>query len=510
MTKFELRPYQDKMVNDMLEYQTSNCVGVTATGSGKSVIMASLAERLLEEEPSLSIVVTVHVKEILEQLKSTFGNLNVEFISVQKLTRSTKKYDVVIFDECQHAMAKSYRKIISENVNKCHYGFTALPLRGLIPDMSPQVANKETWKFSLTGLKSDKCFDNFVIGLSTRECIEQGYLTPFEIISGKDFHIEQINKRVHDFNEEEVNDALTVEECHKYIMDTIGEDKSIVFSHSINYGDRLATMLRKSGITAQFISSKTKKKDRDQMVKDFKDNKIQVLIGVNIFIEGFDVPACDSCYMFRPTRSVSVWFQSIGRVLRLAPGKTVAKVHDYVGNHKRLGVIPTDIDLEDTLLVGTLAKQTCEVCGNYGSAESENPTTIGPQTSADGARFKKALRENYDLIEFAPCGKQLARVRLKEHAITSLPLDEYFDLVGVLSWITELPYFRIPVYRNKYNQWTATLTKDANGGVSQNFSMCLVIPGVCKFGGTEPTHFQQVILKNYENGVRKVRQAYVI
>lgn len=506
---FKLRPYQQKLVDDIMEYKDSNCCAVLATGGGKSVVMRAFVEALLEDDSTKSICITVHVRELLSQLQSTLEGLPVEFISIQKLNKMDKVFDVVIVDEAVHCMASTYRKVLAENA-KTYFGFTALPLRGLIPDMSPQVANKETWKFSLTGLKSEKCFTNFVTSLSTKDCIEKGYLTPFEIISGKDFHIEQINKRVHDFNEEEVNDALTVEECHKYIIDTIGEDKSIVFSHSINYGDRLATMLRKSGITAQFISSKTKKKDRDQMVKDFKDNKTQVLIGVNIFIEGFDVPACDSCYMFRPTRSVSVWFQSIGRVLRLAPGKTVAKVHDYVGNHKRLGVIPTDIDLEDTLLVGTLAKQTCEVCGNYGSAESENPTTIGPQTSADGARFKKALRENYDLIEFTPCGKQLAKVRLKEHAITSLPLDEYFDLVGALSWITELPYFRIPVYRNKYNQWTATLTKDANGGVSQNFSMCLVIPGVCKFGGTEPTHFQQVILKNYENGVRKVRQAYVI
>lgn len=269
-------------------------------------------------------------------------------------------------------------------------------------------------------------------------------------------------------------------------------------------------MLQKSGITAQFVSSKSKKADRAKYVKDFKDNKIQVLIGVNIFIEGFDVPACDSMYMFRPTRSVSVWFQSIGRVLRLAKDKTIAKVHDYVGNHKRLGVIPTDIDLNDTLLVGTLAKQTCETCGAYGASEAENPTTIGTQTSADGGRFKKAIKDNFDLIEFVPCGKQKAKIQLKPFAFESMSPDEFFDMTGALSWLEEVPYFRIPVYRNKYNVWTANITKDINGNVSQNFSMCVVIPGVCKFGSTEPTHFQQVILKNYENKVHKVREARVI
>lgn len=506
---FELRPYQQQLVDEIMQYKDSNCCAVLATGGGKSVVMRGFVEALLADDPTKTICITVHVKELLAQLEDTLKGLPVEFISIQKLTRSDKVYDVIIVDEAVHCMATTYRKVLAENA-ETYFGFTALPLRGLIPDMSPQVANTETWKFSLTGLKSDKCFENFAVSLSTKDCIEKGYLTPFEVISGRDFHIEQVNKRVHDFNEQEVNDALTIEECHDYIVNTIGTDKSIVFSHSINYGDRLAQMLQKSGITAQFVSSKSKKADRAKYVKDFKDNKIQVLIGVNIFIEGFDVPACDSMYMFRPTRSVSVWFQSIGRVLRLAKDKTIAKVHDYVGNHKRLGVIPTDIDLNDTLLVGTLAKQTCETCGAYGASEAENPTTIGTQTSADGGRFKKAIKDNFDLIEFVPCGKQKAKIQLKSFAFESMSPDEFFDMTGALSWLEEVPYFRIPVYRNKYNVWTANITKDINGNVSQNFSMCVVIPGVCKFGSDEPTHFQQVILKNYENKVHKVREARVI
>lgn len=506
---FKLREYQQELVDELMQYKDSNCCAVLATGGGKSVVMRGFIEALLADDPTKKICVTVHVKELLAQLENTLKGLPVEFVSIQKLNRMTDVFDVVIVDEAVHCMASTYRKVLAENA-KTYFGFTALPLRGLIPDMSPQVANTETWKFSLTGLKSEKCFENFAVSLSTKDCIDRGFLTPFEIISGKDFHIEQVNKRVHDFNEEEVNDALTIEECHQYILDTLGSDKSIVFSHSINYGDRLATMLQKSGIHAQFVSSKSSKKERAKYVEEFRTNKLQVLIGVNIFIEGFDVPACDSCYMFRPTRSVSVWFQSIGRVLRLAEGKTIAKVHDYVGNQKRLGVIPTDIDLNDTLLVGTLAKQTCEVCGCYGASEAENPTTIGTQTSADGNRFKKALRENYDLIEFVPCGKQHAKVQLKQHAFTSMSVDDFFDLTGALSAFPEVPYFRIPVYRNKYNQWSANIVKDINGGVSQNFSMCVVIPGICKFGSEDPTHFQQVILKNYENGIRKVREARVI
>ena len=166
--------------------------------------------------------------------------------------------------------------------------------------------------------------------------------------------------------------------------------------------------------------------------------------------------------------------------------------------------------MNDTLLVGTLAKQTCEVCQAYGAAESENPTTIGTQTSADGQRLKKVIRENFDLIDFFPCGKQKAKLRLKPHAMQSLDLDEFFDLTGALSWQVEVPYFRIPVYKNRYGVWSASITKDISGNISQSFSMCIVIPGVCKFGSETPEHFQQVILKNYENGIKKVREAKVI
>lgn len=506
---YKLREYQQQLVDDMMKYKDDNCCAILATGGGKSVVMRGFVEALLKDDPTKSICITVHVKELLAQLEATLKGLPVEFVSIQKLNKMDKIYDVIIVDEAVHAMASTYRKVLADNA-RTYFGFTALPLRGLIPDMSPQVANKDTWKFSLTGLKSDKCFENFAVSLSTKECIERGYLTPFEVISGRDFHIEQVNKRVHDFNEQEVNDALTVKECHDYVVNTLGDDKSIIFSHSINYGSKLADMLQQSGIKAQFVSSKSKKKDRDKYVKDFKDNNIQVLIGVNIFIEGFDVPACDSMYMFRPTRSVSVWFQSIGRVLRLAEGKTLAKVHDYVGNHKRLGVLPTDVDLNETLLVGTLAKQTCEVCQAYGASEAENPTTIGTQTSADGGRLKKAIRDNYDLIEFFPCGNQKAKLRLKPHAMQVLDLNDFFDLTGALSWQVEVPYFRIPVYKNKYGQWSASITKDISGNVSQSYSMCIIIPGICKFGSDEPTHFQQVILKNYENGMKKARVAKVI
>ena len=172
--KFKLRPYQQELVDELMQYKDSNCCAVLATGGGKSVVMRGFVEALLADDKSKTICVTVHVKELLTQLEETLKGLPVEFVSIQKLNKMDKVYDVIIVDESVHCMASTYRKVLAENA-KTYFGFTALPLRGLIPDMSPQVANKDTWKFSLTGLKSDKCFENFAVSLSTKECIDRGY-----------------------------------------------------------------------------------------------------------------------------------------------------------------------------------------------------------------------------------------------------------------------------------------------------------------------------------------------
>lgn len=498
---FVYRPYQQNVIDGMMEHANSNCCALSATGTGKSAMIRGFVERLLEEYPDESICVTVHVKEVLDGLKGALKGLPVEFRTIQKLSRGEEYFDRIIIDEVQHIPAKSYKKVISTQC-KAFFGFTALPTRGLIPEYPPNIPiNKDVWKYELTGIKSDDLFKHFVFGLSTKEAIEQGYLTDYRLVCDKAFHIEQNNKRLHDFNEEEINNSVTPEECATYIDKTLGDKKAIVFAHSIKYGEKIVKLL---GDKAQFLSSKSNKKVRESVFNEFKHGDLQVLVNVNLFTEGVDVPTVDCCYLFRPTRSLPVYFQQIGRALRLAEGKTEAIIYDYVNNRGRLGVEPKDIQLQDTLLLGTQCKESCEKCGAFGIVEGDKDKTCRPANTKGGAELKRIIRKYYSDISLVEVKKNVCKLKFNDY--TKVSFEEQLEIYQALNYQETYRYAIMPVYTNKYGQWEVRITEKTN--VKMGYSNVLMIHGQCKYSENTKDHDQMVIMKNYEKQ-RKERSVLV-
>lgn len=495
----KLRDYQQQGINELMDYadgSKGNTCYLGATGVGKSVVIYGLVQRLLEYNPEAKIAVTVHVKEILNQLEERLGEFPIEFVSIQKLRRSKKVYDYIIIDEGVHSGAKSYMKVMSENA-KMVYGFTALPLRGLISEMPPNVPiAPDTWKFECTGLYSENLYENFVIGLSTRQAIERGYLTDYKIIRDKEFHIEQVKGRLHDFTETEVNDALTIKECTDYVNRVIGDKKSIIFVHSIAFGIELAKRL---GSKAEFLSSKTKKSERDAIFDTYKSGALQILINVNLFLEGVDVPSTDAVFMFRPTRSLSVYFQAIGRGLRLADGKDICYVYDYVNNLGRLGAEPKDINLEETILEHKMCKESCAICGAYGATEGDSDKSVRAVNTPEGTKLKRTLRTYYQYLDFIPVKGKKDRVilGLKPNVFD---LDEQLEIYDSLFYQDYYICYNLPVFQNRYGGWDIKRDEKAVS-TRQAFSRVLIIKGKCKF--TEAEHPQSIILKNYENSIKE-------
>lgn len=493
---FTYRPYQQKVIDGMMEHADTDCCALSATGTGKSAMIRGFVERLLEEYPDDSICVTVHVKEVLDGLKGALKGLDVEFRTIQKLSRGGEYFDRIIIDEVQHVPAKSYKKVISTQC-KAYFGFTALPTRGLIPEYPPSIPiNKDVWKYELSGIKSDDLFSNFVFGLSTKEAIEQGYLTDYRIVNDKPFHIEQTNKRLHDFSEEEVNNSVTPDECATYIDKTLGKKKAIVFAHSIKYGEKIASLL---GDKAEFLSSKTNKKIREKVFNEFKHGDLQVLVNVNLFTEGVDVPTVDCCYLFRPTRSLPVYFQQIGRALRLAEGKEEAIIYDYVNNRGRLGVTPKDVQLEDTLLLGECCKESCEKCGAFGIVEGDKDKKVRPQNTKGGALLKRIIRKYYSDISLVEIQKNVCKLKFSDY--TKVSFEEQLEIYTALHYQETYRFATLPVYQNKYGQWEVQITDRTN--VKMGYSNVLMIQGKCKYSDTTKNHDQMVVLKNYERALKE-------
>lgn len=490
------RQYQSDVIDEMIEHADDNCCALSCTGSGKSLMIRGFIEKLLELYPDETICVTVHVREILTNLKDTFKDLPVEFRTIQKLSRGKEYFDRIIIDETQHIPAKTYMKVI-HNQCKAYFGFTALPLRGLIAEMPPNVPiAKDTWKFECTGLFSEDLFTNFAIGLSTKQAIEQGFLSDYKIIRDKDFHIEQVKGRLHDFTETEVNDALTVKECTEYVNDTIEDKKAIIFAHSIAFGEELAKRL---GSKAEFLSSKSKPKEREAIFDKFKNGSLQILINVNLFVEGVDIPSTDAIYLFRPTRSLSVYFQSIGRGLRLAEGKEYCYVYDYVNNLGRLGTEPKDVQLEDTILEHKMCKESCAICGAYGATEGDSDKTVRAVNTPEGTKLKRILRSYYNYIDFIPIKGKKDRVMLGLKP-NVFDIDEQLEIYDSLFYQDYYICYNLPVFQNRYGGWDIKRDEKAVS-TRQAFSRVLIIKGKCKF--TDSEHPQSIILKNYENSIKE-------
>ncbi len=111
--------------------------------------------------------------------------------------------------------------------------------------------------------------------------------------------------------------------------------KCLVFCSSVRQAETLSVLIPGSIV----VSATTPKKQRENAIQGFRDGIHNILLGVNIFTVGFDVPDIDCIVVLRPTKSLRLWTQVLGRGTRLSPGKTTCTVYDFVGNVKALGTL---------------------------------------------------------------------------------------------------------------------------------------------------------------------------
>lgn len=496
----ELRDYQEKALEELLEgYATQDCTCVVSpTGSGKTIIIRQFVAELLKRYPDKSICITTHRLEILNNIRDTletieaFGDANVSFHSIQKLTRNDDlKFDILIIDEAHHVTSKSYRKVISDNT-EWHCGFTATPLRGLIPEYPSFIpVYKDTWKTELTGLVNEALFTKFITTISTAQLIKEGFLTDYKLVHDYNFHITHRGSANLDYTKQEIDEAITEVECVDYVKSTIKDQKAIVFCHAVDFAETVASMLDNSVV----ITSKTTKNDRDIYFDQYKNGDINVLIGVDIFSEGVDVPATDCVYLFRPTRSIPLFFQQIGRALRVSEGKTIATIYDYVNNYKRLGVEPKDIALSDMLLKTKFVKESCEWCDAYAVIEGDRDKTCGSVISPEITELSKWIGLNQDEFHFERCpGNSNRNVRNMvlndDNEISTYHWLKYMELYHDVPF----KYYSMPCVLNQYGRWEIMNQNNRSYGVKTGVQDCLMVDGLCKH--SDDIHPYYLVLAN--------------
>lgn len=314
---------------------------VLATGLGKTWLAAFDSDR----SDYRRILFVAHREEILVQAMKTFrqvrstatiGRLVGEhretdadfvFASVQTLARlphlsrfQPDHFDYIVVDEFHHASAPTYRRIIDYFCPKFLLGLTATPDR-------PDGADLLTL-----------CQENIVFEANVRDGIENGYLCPFHYFGvPDDVEYSNIPWRSSHFDITELTAAVATEARALNALEQLrkhGGRRCIAFCCSQRHADFMADFFVRKGLRAVAVHSGPNSAQRAISLERLRDGELEVIFAVDMFNEGVDVPSVDTILMLRPTESVIIWLQQLGRGLRIANDKKRLIVVDYIGNHR--------------------------------------------------------------------------------------------------------------------------------------------------------------------------------
>ena len=336
-----LREDQQEQVSEAINLSqttSKHFVVEGVTGIGKTVMMDAIIKFISNNplEPLNRIIVLTHTKRLIRQLKERVGS-NCLFVLWQ--SASKKKYlhyfatqhnvpfTHIIIDECHKCGANGYNKIFDVLKKAKRIGFSATPIRDDKKSLVKQYGGKE-----LENAPFDVCIE----GKSMQEYIDLGILSPFEYyttglnvdkkltMSGTDFSALSIENNVGRFSFEQALD----------IFQKTGCKKGIAFCSTIKHAHQFKDFLTEFNVLAEVVSSKMTENELERTFRLYSEGRFNILISCQMLIEGIDIPDCDSIIQLRPTHSVTIFLQCIGRGTRKVEGKLL-KIIDCVGNVKR-------------------------------------------------------------------------------------------------------------------------------------------------------------------------------
>ena len=306
-----LRHYQTDLYNRLRVAMRSHSrvLGVLPTGGGKTRIFTEIAKAARAGGRSVQIL--VHRRELVEQTPDD----NVT--TIQSWTPAGE--DLVIVDEAHHACARTWK----EKLLQCPkvLGFTATPER-------------------LDGGGLDVVFQHMELGASAAELLQLGYLSPYKVFCppGQP-DVKGIRKQSGDHSRRMLGDVCSdnkiVAAAVKNWNLLAGGRQTIAFCVSVAHMDRVRDQFLAAGISCAGIEGKMAKGQRDAIVGQFRSGELKVLLSVDLISEGFDVPNCDCVLLLRPTQSLGLHLQQVGRALR--PSDQHAIILDCAGNSTRHG-----------------------------------------------------------------------------------------------------------------------------------------------------------------------------
>jgi superfamily II DNA or RNA helicase len=400
-----LRPYQVEAVARLraaIAAGTRRLVLCCPTGGGKTVIAAHIIRGAVAR--GKRVVVIAHRKELIDQTVDKLARFGVEagvvmandsrrddyhptqVCTIQTISRRLDRMppaDLVIYDEVHHAAARSSRAVLDCYHGSVVVGLTATP-----------------WRSDRLGLGD--LFGGIVLARTPGELMASGDLVGYDAFAYDAPELHEVGIVAGEYNQRDLGLACNTKilvggVVREYITHAAGR-RAICFPVSIAHSRAIVAEFQSTGIAAEHLDCHTPKRERAAILEGLATGALRVVSSVGVLTEGFDCPAAEVAILARPTKSLGLHLQMIGRVLRPADGKTSALIHDHAGNMLRHGCPddPREYSLERSpdrvierctcpyckaIIVTAKRDGTCPACGELIVADADTCQTCGKSKS---------------------------------------------------------------------------------------------------------------------------------
>jgi superfamily II DNA or RNA helicase len=434
-----LHPYQLQAVAEIRQaYQARHrsVLFVLPTGGGKTVLFSHITREAAARGNRVGIL--VHRAELLRQASASLQALGVphgliaanrsmdlsrpvQVASVQTLARRLRHippefFDLLVIDEAHHSNAGTWAKVLEHCRAARVLGVTATPVRG-------------------DGRGLGEWYSHMVMGPTAAWLTENGpepgrtYLAPARVLAPPiGFDATGLRRRMGDFDMSQAATSLqagqAMGDCLAHYRRYLDGQTAIAFCCSIAHAEAVADLFQRNGVAAASIDGTMDAATREQLLADLGAGRLKVLTSCALIGEGVDVPSVAGCILLRPTQSVSLHLQMIGRCLRPLPGKQ-AVILDHVGNVVRLG---HHLEEREWTLEGTpkkdrekapsvkvcpscfaampSARQACPDCGHQFTPERRELEHVEGELVEVQRRFEEFRRTAQTLEQLIEVGKR--------------------------------------------------------------------------------------------------------
>lgn len=455
------------------EYQKA--LVVMATGLGKTYLAGFFAKNFKR------VLFIAHREEILFQARQSFKNImpnkkygiyngkykdsvaDAIFASIYTLSMKTHierfspyEFDLIIVDEFHHAAAESYQRVLDYFKPGFLLGITATPDRN---------DNKDVYAI---------CDGNVAYQLDFLDAINRKWLAPFKYYGVYDeTDYSQITWLGTRYDEEKLLHVQLREEMASKILEAWEDKKqsrTIGFCSSIRQANFLSKYFTSQGYKTVSLHSQQKEVGRANAIKMLEAGELDIIFTVDLFNEGVDIPPIDTLLFVRPTESLTVFTQQVGRGLRIAPGKDHCVIIDLIGNYRnadiKLSLFDTARGEGQSKKIEPRVPSNCEL-----NLDLQVVNLLKELAKKRSSRRERLLNDYLELKYDLGRRPTYLELHLKGHSDSSQYKQEFNSYVGFLNWANELSEREQTVFK-RYENWLIEVEKTS---MSKSYKMVLLL-----------------------------------